>query len=62
MSRIETFERDEIVRVLTRPGVTMPDAALELGMSRATIYRKPRGTGSDCLGRGWSTPPSPVRV
>ncbi len=40
LSRIEAFERDEIVRVLTRPGVTMPDAALELGMSRATIYRK----------------------
>ena len=40
LSRIETFERDEIVRVLTRPGVTMRDAAGELGMSRATVYRK----------------------
>jgi len=40
LSRIETFERDEIVRVLTRPGVTMKDAVVELGMSRATVYRK----------------------
>ena len=40
LSRIETFERDEIVRVLTRPGSTMGQAALELGMSRATVYRK----------------------
>lgn len=40
LSRIETFERDEIVRVLTRPGITMHDAAGELGMSRATLYRK----------------------
>ena len=40
LSRIEAFERDEIVRVLTGPGVTMADAATELGMSRATIYRK----------------------
>jgi hypothetical protein len=40
LSRIETFERDEIVRVLTTPGMTMKDAAGELGMSRATIYRK----------------------
>lgn len=40
LSRIETFERDEIVRVLTRPGVTMRGAAAELGMSRATVYRK----------------------
>ena len=40
LSRIEAFERDEIIRVLTRPGVSMKDAADELGMSRATIYRK----------------------
>ncbi|NYD43174.1 helix-turn-helix domain-containing protein [Nocardioides panaciterrulae] len=40
LSRIEAFERDEIVRVLTRPGVTMREAAEELGMGRATIYRK----------------------
>ena len=26
--------------MLTRPGVTMKEAAEELGMSRATIYRK----------------------
>lgn len=40
LSRIETFERDEMVRVLTKPGVTMKDAVEELGMSRATVYRK----------------------
>ncbi|MDF9714922.1 MULTISPECIES: helix-turn-helix domain-containing protein [unclassified Nocardioides] len=40
LTRIETFERDEIVRALTRPGTTMAAAAASLGMSRATIYRK----------------------
>ena len=40
LTRIEAFEREEIVRCLTRPGVTMKEAAAELGMSRATIYRK----------------------
>lgn len=40
LTRIEAFERDEIVRVLTRPGISMKDAAEDLGMSRATIYRK----------------------
>lgn len=40
LSRIEAFERDEIVRVLTTPGTTMKEAAEELGMSRATVYRK----------------------
>ncbi|MFY0408186.1 GAF domain-containing protein [Solicola sp. PLA-1-18] len=39
-TRIETLERDEIVRSLSRPGTTMKAAAEELGMSRATIYRK----------------------
>jgi sigma-54 dependent transcriptional regulator, acetoin dehydrogenase operon transcriptional activator AcoR len=42
LSRIEAFERGEIVRVLNigSPGATMADAARELGMSRATLYRK----------------------
>lgn len=40
LTRIESFERDEIVRVLARPGYSMKEAADELGMSRATIYRK----------------------
>lgn len=40
LTRIEAFERDEIIRVLTQPGTSMKDAADELGMSRATIYRK----------------------
>ena len=40
LSRIKAFERDEIVRVLSRPGATSEGAAAELGMSRATVYRK----------------------
>jgi hypothetical protein len=40
LSRIESFERDEIVRVLSKPGISMQEAASELGMSRATVYRK----------------------
>ena len=40
LSRIEAFERGEIVRVLSVPGLKMADAARELGMSRATLYRK----------------------
>lgn len=40
LSRIEAFERGEIIRVLGNDGLTMADAALELGMSRATLYRK----------------------
>lgn len=40
LSRIERFERDEIVRALSRPGTTMQQAAAHLGMSRATLYRK----------------------
>lgn len=40
LPRIKAFERDEMVRVLTRPGTNIDDATKELGMSRATIYRK----------------------
>ena len=40
LSRIEAFERGEIVRVLTADGLTMAEVARELGMSRATLYRK----------------------
>ena len=40
LSRIEAFERDEIVRALSQPGATMAEAAESLGMGRATIYRK----------------------
>ncbi|GAA1917617.1 hypothetical protein GCM10009737_18840 [Nocardioides lentus] len=40
LSRIESFERDELVRVLSRAGTSMQEAADELGMSRATVYRK----------------------
>ena len=41
LSRIEAFERGEIIRVLSSGGGhTMVDAARELGMSRATLYRK----------------------
>lgn len=40
LSRIEAFERGEIVRVLGVGAPTMAEAARELGMSRATLYRK----------------------
>lgn len=40
LTRIETLERDEIVRCLGEPGTTVPRAAEILGMSRATVYRK----------------------
>ncbi|GAB3871105.1 hypothetical protein [Terrabacter terrigena] len=40
LTRIEAFERDEIVRCLTGPGATMKMAAVELGMSRATLFRE----------------------
>lgn len=40
LTRIESFERDEIVRCLSRPGITVGMAADELGLSRATIYRR----------------------
>ncbi|MFI6026794.1 GAF domain-containing protein [Amycolatopsis magusensis] len=40
LSRLQALERDEIVRCLTEPGATVVRAAAELGMSRATIYRK----------------------
>ena len=40
LTRIEAFERDEIVRCLSTPGATVTSAASALGMSRTTIYRK----------------------
>jgi hypothetical protein len=40
LSRLQTLERDEIVRCLTNQGTTMVRAAVELGMGRATLYRK----------------------
>ncbi len=40
LSRIEAFERGEIVRVLNADGLTMAEVARELAMSRATLYRK----------------------
>jgi transcriptional regulator with AAA-type ATPase domain len=40
LTGIEAFERDEIVRRLSMPRATVTSAASELGMSRATIYRK----------------------
>jgi sigma-54 dependent transcriptional regulator, acetoin dehydrogenase operon transcriptional activator AcoR len=40
LGRLERLERDEIVRCLTRPGTTVTRAAEELGIGRATLYRK----------------------
>lgn len=47
LSRIEAFERGEIVRVLSSGNPTMAQAAHELGMSRATLYRKISQYGID---------------
>ncbi|WP_369046766.1 GAF domain-containing protein [Sinomonas sp. P10A9] len=54
LTRLESLERDEIIRSLSRPGVTVAGAAAEIGISRATIYRRmarldisiPTGSGS----------------
>lgn len=40
LTRMETLERDEIVRALAEPGATPARAAGRLGMSRSTIYRR----------------------
>lgn len=47
LSRIEAFERGEIVRVLGTGAPTMAEAARDLGMSRATLYRKISQYGID---------------
>jgi DNA-binding NtrC family response regulator len=47
LSRIEAFERGEIARVLGAEGQTMAAAARELGVSRATLYRKIAQYGID---------------
>ncbi len=51
LSRLETLEREEIIRVLNRPGLTVAGAAAELGMSRATVYRKLSQYGLRAQGR-----------
>ncbi|MDA3626625.1 Fis family transcriptional regulator [Saccharopolyspora sp. WRP15-2] len=40
LTRLQLVERDEIIRCLTEPGRTIAQAAVELGVGRATIYRK----------------------
>jgi transcriptional regulator of acetoin/glycerol metabolism len=40
LTRLERLERDEIVRCLTEPHTTMTRAAEDLGIGRATLYRK----------------------
>jgi transcriptional regulator of acetoin/glycerol metabolism len=40
LTRIESVEREEIIRCLAQPGITVATAAAELGLSRATIYRR----------------------
>lgn len=59
LPRIRAFERDEIVRILTQPGTTMRRAAEELGMSRATLYRKMSQYGIRC--RVTATAPAEAR-
>ncbi|GAB3076612.1 AAA-type ATPase lid domain-containing protein [Pedococcus soli] len=45
LTRMETVERDEIVRVMAGHPASVGDAATRLGMSRATLYRKLRYYG-----------------
>lgn len=52
LSRLETLERDEIVRCLTEPGTTVAQAAAKLGVGRATIYRKMSQYDIKLPGRG----------
>ncbi|WP_089334871.1 helix-turn-helix domain-containing protein [Blastococcus mobilis] len=40
LTRLERLERDEIIRCLTGPAITVTRAAEELGIARATLYRK----------------------
>ena len=40
LTRIETLERDEIVRHLTQYDMSVTEAAAALGISRATAYRR----------------------
>jgi hypothetical protein len=40
LTRLERLERDEIIRCLTEPATTITRAAEELGIGRATLYRK----------------------
>ncbi|WP_437056521.1 helix-turn-helix domain-containing protein [Streptomyces sp. enrichment culture] len=40
LTRIETLERDAILDALTRTGGDVGGAAADLGMSRATVYRR----------------------
>ncbi|SDX92002.1 regulatory protein, Fis family [Modestobacter sp. DSM 44400] len=52
LTRLEQLERDEILRCLTHPGTTVLQAATELGLSRATLYRKIAQYGLRVAGRG----------
>ncbi|MER6977653.1 helix-turn-helix domain-containing protein, partial [Streptomyces carpinensis] len=51
LSRLQELERAEIVRCLTEPGMTMAQVADQLGMSRATLYRRTARYGIDIPGR-----------
>jgi transcriptional regulator of acetoin/glycerol metabolism len=51
LTRLERLERDEIVRCLTEPGATATRAAEELGIGRATLYRKIAQYGISVPGR-----------
>ena len=51
LNRLQSLERDEIVRCLTEPGITLVQAAIELGMGRATLYRKIAQYGIKVPGR-----------
>ena len=52
LTRLERLERDEIIRCLTEPSTTMTRAAEELGIGRATLYRKIAQYGITLPSRG----------
>ncbi|MFF0227330.1 helix-turn-helix domain-containing protein [Streptomyces sp. NPDC004629] len=56
LGRLERLERDEIVRCLTDPTITVAQAAERLGMSRATVYRKIAHYGIQVPGRSARRP------
>ncbi|MFF7554768.1 helix-turn-helix domain-containing protein [Streptomyces olivaceus] len=51
LTRIETLERDAIADALARAGGDAGDAAADLGMSRATVYRRIKYYGLKGVGR-----------
>lgn len=60
LTRLERLERDEIVRCLTEPSTTTTRAAEELGIGRATLYRKIAQYGITVPSRSGDGPTRPA--